>query len=150
MACAVSIAAPVERVVDHDRLGHSPGVVAEIARQVFGRVADDVAKHFVRPIYPARDRFGVGIDEQLRAVKAQPAFGIVGSGNARSRKAVPAAHRAEKCATPGRCVRSSGCGRFPGVRPGESKRQRSTEAADSEKIAKFTPLPSQVAPRGYG
>src|SRR4030095_9488525 len=33
---------------------------------------------------------------------------------------------------------------------GESKRQRSTEAADSEKIAKFTPLPSQVAPRGYG
>src|SRR5213595_1323363 len=31
-----------------------------------------------------------------------------------------------------------------------SKRQRSTEVAISEKIAKLTPLPSQVAPSGYG
>src|SRR5439155_7079214 len=31
-----------------------------------------------------------------------------------------------------------------------SKRQRSTEVACSEKIAKFTPFPSQVAPNGYG
>src|SRR5438046_436685 len=31
-----------------------------------------------------------------------------------------------------------------------SKRQRSTEVAFSEKIAKLTPLPSQVAPSGYG
>jgi hypothetical protein len=31
-----------------------------------------------------------------------------------------------------------------------SKRQRSTEVAFSEKIAKLTPFPSQVAPSGYG
>src|SRR5437588_8387816 len=31
-----------------------------------------------------------------------------------------------------------------------SKRQRSTDVAASEKSAKFTPLPSHVAPSGYG
>ena len=33
---------------------------------------------------------------------------------------------------------------------GESKRQSSTRVACSEKIAKLTPTPSHVAPRGYG
>jgi hypothetical protein len=33
---------------------------------------------------------------------------------------------------------------------GESKRQRSTLVAWAEKMAKFTPRPVQVAPRGYG
>jgi hypothetical protein len=32
----------------------------------------------------------------------------------------------------------------------ESNRQSSTLVAFSEKIAKFTPAPSQVAPSGYG
>src|SRR5436190_8907410 len=36
------------------------------------------------------------------------------------------------------------------VASGESKRQSSTRAACSEKSAKLTPAPSQVAPRGYG
>src|SRR5262245_3932334 len=36
------------------------------------------------------------------------------------------------------------------VASGASKRQSSTASAFSEKIAKFTPLPSQVAPGGYG
>ena len=36
------------------------------------------------------------------------------------------------------------------VAPGESKRHNSTRVACSEKIAKLTPAPSQVAPRGKG
>src|ERR1041385_5129006 len=36
------------------------------------------------------------------------------------------------------------------VLPEASNRQTSTLAAREEKSAKFTPFPSQVAPRGYG
>ena len=44
-----AVAAPIEGVVDHHRFRHSPGVIAEIARQIFRFAADDVAEHFVAP-----------------------------------------------------------------------------------------------------
>ena len=75
------VVAPIERVVDHDRFRHSPRIVAQIARQVFRLAADDIARHFVRPIDPAGDRLGIGIDEQLRVVETQPALRIIRTEN---------------------------------------------------------------------
>ena len=73
---------PIEGVIDHRRLRHSPRVIPKITRQIFVRVADHVTKHFVRPIHLAGDRLCVRIDEQLRAVETHPALRIVRAVNA--------------------------------------------------------------------
>ena len=76
-----AIAIPVECIVNHHRFRHSPGVIAKIAGQILLLVADDVAKHFVAPFYPARDRLGVGIKKQLGTVEAHSDFRFVRTRN---------------------------------------------------------------------
>ncbi len=45
--------------------GANGGAVAFVEREVLGRVADAVAEHLVGPAHRARDRLGVGIEQQL-------------------------------------------------------------------------------------
>ena len=75
---------PIEGVIDHDRLGNAPCVIAEILSQIFVFAADDVAKHFVRPVYFSRDRFRIRIEKKFRAVESQTALRIVRTRNAKA------------------------------------------------------------------
>ena len=69
-------------VVDHDRLRHSPGVIAKILRQIFLLAADDVTEHLIRPVHLSGDRLRVRIEKKFRTIEAQPALRIVRTGNA--------------------------------------------------------------------
>ena len=78
----LAVVAPIKCIVDHDRLGHAPGVVAKILREILLLVAHDVGKHFVSPIHAARDRFRVRIDQYLGVVETQAPLRIVRTRNA--------------------------------------------------------------------
>ena len=71
------VALPIESVVDHDRLWNAPRVIAEILGQIFVFAADDIAKHFVRPIHFPRNCFRVRIEKEFGTVESQTAFRIV-------------------------------------------------------------------------
>ncbi len=75
------IALPVESGVDHDRLGHSPRIIAKILSQILLLAPDDVTEHFIRPAHFSGDGLRVGVEKEFRTVEAQPAFRIVRARN---------------------------------------------------------------------
>ena len=140
---------PFEGRVDDDAFGNERGVGPRIASQVFESCADPIGEQGVVPSNRTFDRFRVRIDEEPRGVEPQAVGGIVWS---RTR-------HAERCPgpIPGKydcqmwSVRSVRLRTEPGTADSaSSKGQTSTPVACSEKNAKLTPLPSQVAPKGNG
>src|SRR5205823_12880059 len=78
------VSLPVESIIDYDRLGNAPRIIAEILGQIFVCAANDIAKHLVRPVHLACDRFRVWIEKELCAVEPQTAFRIIRAGNSKA------------------------------------------------------------------
>ena len=72
-----AVVAPVEAVSEHDRLRDRRGAVAVVEGEVLLRRAVPIGEDRAVEIDLARDRAGVRIDEQLRAVVAQPRLRLV-------------------------------------------------------------------------
>ena len=97
----------------------------------------------------ARDRASVRIDEQLRAVVAQPRLRLVRAVGAIAVKR-PGRRPGRTRATRDRSARRAGHA-APRVRGSSgSNRQRSTASASRAYTAKLVPSSRQVAPRGEG
>ncbi len=144
------VVAPGEGRVDHLALGHAAGVVAPVEDEVLARDARaDSREQCVAPAQRSDDVACVRIEQQLVRIEAVAFARGVAARAPDSRRAGPAAPRADSSARPGRCARAARCAAARGV-PYRSNRQSSTPSACSEKSAKLTPSPSQFAPRGSG
>ena len=75
-------AAPVEVLVDHDRLRHAARVVAAVEGKILARAAGAIAEMRVAPDQPSGDPLGVGIEQQLVGIEAVAALGRVGAVDA--------------------------------------------------------------------
>ncbi len=112
------------------------------------RVAEVVAEQRLVPVDVAGGRLGVGVEQQLVRVAAQ-AVARGRTGRARgSRSAARAAPTAGSSAR--RSASTSVISTRVSCRASSSKRHSSTRSATSLKSAKLVPLPSNVAPSGYG
>src|SRR3954451_1139447 len=72
---------PGECRVDDDALGHSTRVVPSIKRQVGACAAGAISEMGIAPDEASRQFFGVGVDEELVRVEAEPAFRLVAAVN---------------------------------------------------------------------
>ena len=138
---------PVEPLVDDDALRHCVGVVLVVQVEVGVVLTRDVGQDVGVVVGDgAVDRLGVGIEQQLHRVEAQPALGLVRTVNA---VAVPRAGAdAGQVAVP--VERRPLADPDPVSVPSSANRQSSTPSAVSEKSEKFVPSPSQLAPSGKG
>ena len=75
-------AAPVEGLVDHDRLRHAAGIVAAVKGKILARAPRAIAEMRVAPHQPAGDPLGIGIEQQLVGVEAVAALGRIGAVDA--------------------------------------------------------------------
>ena len=73
----MAVVVPGERVVDDDAFGHSSGAIGVVDLEIVSRMAHLVGKERVIPLDLARDRLGVGIDEQLGRIEPVTVLGIV-------------------------------------------------------------------------
>ena len=75
-------AAPVEALVDHDRLRHAARIVAAVKGKILARAPRSIAEMRVAPHQAAGEPLGIGIEQQLVGVEAVPAFGRIGAVDA--------------------------------------------------------------------
>jgi hypothetical protein len=73
---------PGEGLVDDDALGHPARVVPSIERQVGPCAAGAIAEMGIAPDEAPGQVPGVGVDEELMGVEAEPAFGLIAAVNA--------------------------------------------------------------------
>ena len=94
--------------------------------------------------------FAYGSRTSLCGLKRWPVLRRVRAVDAVAVELARAGRRAGSRARPCRCARAAGSSATRISASAESNRQSSTRVACSEKIAKLTPTPSQVAPSGCG
>ena len=75
-------AAPVEGLVDHDRLRHAAGIVAAVEGKILARAPGAIAEMRVAPHQPPGEPLGVGIEQQLVGVEAVAVLGRIGAVDA--------------------------------------------------------------------
>ena len=68
---------PLEGRVDDNALRDERSRVAIITRKIGGRVAHPVAEHLVAPVKLTGQSSGIGIDQELGGIEAEPALGLV-------------------------------------------------------------------------
>src|SRR5690554_6309993 len=139
---------PGERRIYDPGLGHEGRTVALVEAQVRVRRAYGVAEQGLGPLQLADQLLGVGVDQQLVRVETVAGIRLVGPVD-------PIAVDHARVGI-GQVSMPDLVGIFrqfdaPSSRlPWLSNRQSSTLVACAENSAKFTPRPSQVAPRGKG
>ena len=106
-------------------LRHEGRAVAPVRTRVASTVPGAVAVERVVPDDAARERPGVGVEQELGGLKRWPCGGLVGAVHADSRRAGRARVRQSSRARPGRCARAARSGGAP-VGSAGSKRQSST------------------------
>ena len=72
-----ALAAPVEGRVDHDAERRERRAVALVEHQVAVGIADLIAEQLIGPLERPADALGVGIEQQLVGIEAQPGVRIV-------------------------------------------------------------------------
>ena len=91
-----------------------------------------------------------GSSSSLFGLKRWPARGLLGAVDAVAVELARPRLRQVDVPDAGRSARAAGSATVSGAPYGSSNRQSSTASACSLNSAKLTPLPSQVAPSGYG
>ena len=61
---------PRHRLVDHNRLGHAPGIVTPIEGEIVTAAAGAIAEMHIAPGDPAGEPLGVRVDQQLVVIEA--------------------------------------------------------------------------------
>ena len=97
-----------------------------------------------------RDRLGVGVDEQLVPVEAVSVLGLVGAVDPVAVEGARAHVGEVGVPDPVGRLGQLDASRYGTPASASSNRHSSTAVACSEKSAKLTPPPSQVAPSGWG
>src|SRR4029079_3892189 len=71
------VAAPGERLIDHDTFGYKAGVITIVEGEIGLWITDPVPEQRIRPVDIAGNRLRVRIDQDLGGVESEADFGLV-------------------------------------------------------------------------